>query len=615
MCKIHRLLPLRSAFAWPACLVAAAVLLPTVLGLAATEPDAPVTLAATYESGMSAGPLHQIERLLREAGGTPERRAELESALLRLLAPGTTFEAKRFACAHLAVYGSEASLASLASLLDGDATVGMACLALSGLPSAKADDLLCAALPKARGKARLQLISTLGHRASPLSVKPLSAVACAPDAVEACAAVRALGAIPEAAAREALAALRRDANPALMTAVAAASLNSAEQLAATGHRAEASKLCGELLADSLPTHIRRGAFSLLLQCDADGGLQRVRAVLETAPLDSALAAVAIAHGAALRDKRASSALGDVLPHLPPATQVLLVEALASRGDPKARAIVRAEVGAADPGVRRAAIAAVGNLEGASAVALLVNALAQAATPEERKEIQLALASLQGGAKTDRALCKALGKTSGATAPALVSVLSRRGGPAAAAALLDRSTDSDPTLARAAAQALLRIADSGDPAALSVLQKAVTDDGASPPVRETALRTLAAWRGTGAWETLLGFYLKPASEAQRALALRGLVRAAGQGNTHPDAALMGRYRQLLAGARNDADRALILHVLAGAEHPEALTLVLPLLELSGLRAEAGQAVERIATAVRITHPEASRSALEQLKKTP
>lgn len=595
----------------PVCtaLLTAMALLSPVRSFAASDLDATAALAAKYESGESAEPLLQIERQLREAVGKPERQAELQAALIRLLAPDTTFEAKRFACLQLAAYGTEAALPALAALLKQEETAGIACFALGGLRSQQAGDLLRAALPEAKGVARLQLVSALGHRADPASVTLLAGLARDADAAVACAAVRALGAIDAAAARDAVAALRKEAAPAVSLAVAEASLSGAEQLAAAGERAAASALGEELLKPAYPQHIRRGAFGLCLRNDADGGEQRVSALLAAAPLDPVLAAVAIARVPELRGKGVSKTFGKVLPSLTPAEQVLLIEALTCRADQDARSVILAQVNAADPGVRHAALTAVGNLEDASAVALLARALAAAPTPEEVKDVQLALAGLRGGEATDLALCAALRQAAAKDKLPLMAVLSRRGGRAAVAALLEQSGEADEAVARAAAQALARIADSGDSAALAALQAAVGCGDAR--VREAALRTLAASRGVAAWDTLAAVYLKPGNDAQHALALRGLARIAGEGNAQPDATLIGRYRQLLSGARNDEDRKLILNVLAGVAHPDALALALPLLDLPGVHAEAAQAVERIAKAIEKTHPEAARGALQKL----
>ncbi len=592
------------------CLLAASTVLRPGLLAAAADLDPLVALAARYESGGSAEPLRQFEQLLRESGGDPKARAELEEALIRLLAPDTTFEAKRFACTHLAVHGSEAALPALAELLKREETAGIACLALGNLSSAKAGDQLRAALPEAKGAVRLQIVSALGRRAEAASVQPLARLARDADAAVAAAAIRALGSIDAAAARDVMASLRREARPAVAAAVADASLNGAEQLAASGDRAGASSVCEELLKATCLTHIRRGALGLLLRCDTDGGARRIGQTLEAAPPDAALVAVAIARIPELRGADVSKTFGAALPRLPPQEQVLLLEALACRADADARAIIQAQIGAAEPGVRHAALTAVGTLEDASAVPLLARALAAAATPEEAKDVQLAMAGLRGGETTDRAIGTALRHAAAKDRPPLMTVLAKRGGDVAVATLLEHACEADECAAHAAAHALRRIADSGDSASLLALQAAVT--GHDVRTREAALHALAAWRGVAAWDTLAGIYLKPENAAQHALALRGLVRIAGEGNAHPDAVLIGRYRQLLDGARNDDDRKLILCVLAGAGHPDALTLALPLLDVPGVRAEAVQAVERIAEAVKATHPDKAGDAIRKVK---
>ena len=84
---------------------------------------------------------------------------------------------------------------------------------------------------------------------------------------------------------------------------------------------------------------------------------------------------------------------------------------------------------------------------------------------------------------------------------------------------------------------------------------------------------------------------------------------------PDAKLVERYRQLLAGARSDADLRLILGALGGAAQPGALQLALPLLDNAGVRAEAEVAVKKIAEAIKAQHPQAAQEALKRLQSKP
>jgi hypothetical protein len=134
----------------------------------------------------------------------------------------------------------------------------------------------------------------------------------------------------------------------------------------------------------------------------------------------------------------------------------------------------------------------------------------------------------------------------------------------------------------------------------------------PDVRELGLRTLADWPTADAWEPLQTLYSKSPTATERVLLLRGLVRLLGEQNAHPNAVVVGRYRQLLAGASNDSDRKLILGALAGCSDPDALALAVEQLDQAGVQAEAKLAVTRLAEAIKARHPEAAAAALKKLE---
>ena len=105
--------------------------------------------AATYAPGQSREPFRRLEELVRDP--SPGVRKHLEAGLVRLLAPTSTFEARRFACKQLGIIGSRRALPALAELLKAEETAGIACLALTTYPAGKADEILRAALPSAPG--------------------------------------------------------------------------------------------------------------------------------------------------------------------------------------------------------------------------------------------------------------------------------------------------------------------------------------------------------------------------------------------------------------------------------------------------------------------------------
>lgn len=655
-------------------LTVAALGIALALPLQAADMSQLITDAAKYESGQSVEPLRKFEQLLRDSAAKPALRAEIEAAMIKLLAPPATFEARRFACQQLAAIGTDASLPALAGLLKNEETVGIACLALGVHPSAKADGILRDAFAAARGRARLQIATTFGDRRDAEAVKPLSEMARDNDALVASTAILALGKIANEPARETIAALRKEAKPAVARIVADAMLRVADKLAAAGDRKGATAICEELLQPAQPDNIRRGAFGALLRLDKDGGEQRILAAIQGP--DAKLKPVAIAAVGSLKSRSAGKKFAAQLPNLQPCEQVFMIEALAGRDDAAVRAAIRAQVSSADVAVRRAAIIAVGQQEGASAVSLLVKAMAGGKSPDELQDIEVALVSLQGKTATDKAIVAELEQAPADAKVRLFSVVARRGAHVAVPLLLEECSGLDAATVQAAFQALgklaaaddfpavlerqvgLRAADArsdaesaavrvmqkisdptqrtdfimarmakcsdldgrcsllrllpstGDAKALGDLKTAGTDK--EPCIREAAVRALATWPNIAAWDLLVAVCRQPESETVRTLSFRRLVRLAGDLNAKPDAELIERYRRLLAVARNADDLKLILGALGGVAHPDALKPALSLLSTTSVRAEAELAVRKIAAAIKAQHPEAAREALQRLQ---
>jgi HEAT repeat protein len=151
----------------------------------------------------------------------------------------------------------------------------------------------------------------------------------------------------------------------------------------------------------------------------------------------------------------------------------------------------------------------------------------------------------------------------------------------------------------------------DADALVLAKAALTDPDLE--VRTAAVSVLGDWPDPSAWEALLQIYGSPETESSRGIALRGLVRLAGEGNAQAGGQVLQRYMQLLSGAKADADLKLILGALGGVARPEALQLVLPLLTNSAVRAEAEVAVRKIAESIKAQHPEAAKDALARLEQ--
>jgi HEAT repeat protein len=631
--------------------------------------------ASSYQPGQSREPFRRLEELLRQPShGT---REALEAGLVQLLAPDSTYEAKEFVCTQLGIIGSKTALPALSRLLKSDETAGIACLALTTYPRGKADETLRAALASASGIARIQIINTMGDRRDSRAVQLLAPLAGDADLSVARAAIAALGKIGDPAAWKVIAALPKDARLELQPAITEATLRCAEARAAAHDAKVANALYESLLASSQPTYVRRAALDALLHLNKGQAQQRILDVLHGQ--DTVLKPVAIANVRALPAGKASAVFAAELPNLEAPEQVWMIDSLAARGDTAARTAIGNSLTSAHAAVRRAAIAALGRMGGAWSVPLLVRAVAGATDADERRAIETTLIVLPGGAPTDEAIVGALKESSGSTRAVLVTVIARREGPTANSLLLAEAGQSDPAAATAALRALSKTAGSkevspllgllnsagdaavrseaaaaagqaiarannpagrsaavrnaldsafstdsriallgllpacGDAASLHALQSATTASDSS--VRAAAVRALADWPDTSAWDALAALYRQPETEASRGLVLRGLVRLAGDANAHPDAKLIERYRALLAGANSDADLRLILGALGGAAQPEALQVALPLLDKPAVHAEAEAAVRRIAEAVKAQHPQAAQDALKRLQSKP
>jgi HEAT repeat protein len=371
--------------------------------------------------------------------------------------------------------------------------------------------------------------------------------------------------------------------------------------------------------------------------------------------------VAIAGIRSVKSWGASAKFAAEMPNLQPSEQLLLLEALGARGDSGARKALLAVLKTNDAALRNAAISALGQLGDASLVSPIVKALAPrtpetSADIFKGAMLEQTLVRMSGGKKVDQAIAAELKNCPESQKSVLISVLAKRDAKSAMPALLKETVNpavageafralavlagaedgpmlldtlvrlQDPKAAEAAQEAAAQaLSKMPAPAASALVRKALAqgkaqetrsalvrllsscpDDGAlselksaasDPALRESAFQALEYWPDLGAWDMLAASYTKPESEGQRVRALRALVRLAGEANSHVDAKLTDRYKELLAGAKNDNDRKLILSALSGAAHPQALELAKSLVANDAVRAEAEIAVQKITEALK------------------
>ena len=636
--------------------------------------DAVVAQAARLEPGQSLQPFRQLELWVQLIRSDNVLRSQLEGAFVKLLAPTSTFEARRFACKQLGVTGSDLSLSALVPLLKDENTVGIACLALTVYPPGNADEVLRTNLAATTGLVRLQLVRAVGDRRDSGSLAVLAAAVRDPDPAIAAAAIAAIGKIGGHDGWRLISTLRQTAKPNLLPAFSDAYLRCGATLAAAGDHKTATAIYESLLGDLEPDHIRRGAFAALTRLDPDQGQQRILRTIHNG--DPVLKPLAISCVRNLHALNASAVFAKELPKLQSEEQVWMVDSLAARNDSDARAAIGKCLASPSLSVRLAAIDALGHIGDARTVALLTSLLRRATDARENRAIQTALVSLGGGKTTDDAVRSELKKSSGAARATLIDVYSQRLGPAADPTLFAETGNADPVIAKAAYRALARTAAPADLPVLLQKLTTVSDPGVraevesaasqtlarvddaskrssavtaalnqaksvearcsllgllpacgdrtaldalngacgdtDPRTREAAIRALADWPDSSAWQPLAELYRKPPSESLRGTALRGLVRIAGEENSRADSHLAERYMELLQGAHTDTDLKLILGALGGAARPETLQLAVPLLSNPSVRPEATVAVRKIAEAIKLQYPVAAKEALEKLE---
>jgi HEAT repeat protein len=633
--------------------------------------------AARYESGVSTEPLRQIEKAVRESAGDAAQRAEVETALIKLLAPSSTYEGRRFACTQLAILGSEAMLPALSGLLKESNTVGIACLALGSLPSSRANEMLRGALATTTGRARLQITVTLGNRRDAECVKALAALARSVDGAAAETAISSLGKIASPAALEELATLRQKGDPFLSRAAAAASLVAADLVAQAGDAPAALRIYTELLDVSRPGYVRRAAFTALLRLEPDKAEARIADALTGK--DANVKPVAIAAIRSLKSADASAKFAKEMSKLAPAEQVLMIDALASRNDEAALTAISGSLTAEDGAVRRAAVAALGNIGGVQTVPLLAKALTAAKETEDRQAIAAALTSLKGGEPVDQAIAGLLKEKDETALPILMSVLGKRGSHAAVPALLEQTTSTNAAIVKAAFQALGNLAVPGDlPALLERLSAVKATDARGPAesavakllskqtdpakrseavlgalakagntearasllgllpacgdarsldalktareekepgIRDAALRALADWPDASAVDALLEAAQNPAQDTERVLALRGVVRLLGATADASPSATAARFEKIMALAKNADEKKLVLGGLGRVHDLAALKLAASCLGDKAVQAEAALAAVTITPYVSGADRETAKATLQKVVDLP
>ena len=642
------------------------------LGAWAQDPapsaDEALSKIATYEFGQSREPLSVVADLVREALASPAATKDMAAKLAAILGTDATRDCKQFVCRQLAIAGGPENVPALAPLLTNAEMSDMARYALERIPGGEVDAALLAALPNAPAGARVGIINSLGARQCGGAVDTLAGLVGDANPEIAKAAIAALGKTGGAKALDALDAAVGKAAPELAHPLADARLVCADRLVAEGKRGKAAQIYEGLYGSDAPKPVRVAAFKGLATSRGADGIGLVTGVLGGE--DAMLRGVAISLVRELPGKGATKAFVQQLPGMSPEGQMLLLTALADRGDATALPAAVNAVHSDDESVRLAGLEAVAKLGDASSVLVLANIAAKTdgamqttaraslyslrgkgvdaailgnlMKGEAPTRVELILAVLErnlGDATPD--LLKAASEPNAAVrqaaygglavlataneVPALVDLLvkaqddergkaekavvavARKAGEAGCPAVLAGLSGASASKARVS---LLKVlGELGNDAGLDALRAAVKDSDFACLVTEPT--PFAQWPNIAALEDLLAIAKTVENNTQRVLALRGYVRLLALPSDRPMDETIKRYQEALGMATGADEVKTVLGALADLKHPAALQLAGKHLGDEAVRAEAVAASLKIARAISGAYRDDAEAVVKQI----
>jgi type 1 glutamine amidotransferase len=214
-----------------------------------------------YDWGQSRADLTELSEVIRKAHGNKAELARIEKALLGVLASDAKQAGKQYVCRELSIIGTEQSVEVLGGMLTDQETSDMARYALERIPGTAVNDALRGALGKARGKARIGIVNSLGRRGDTKAVRPLSRLITGRDEALAAAAAAALGRIASPQAAKGLAAAKDKTEGKVQMAVLDAYLKCADKMVADGKKADAIAIYKSLSTPAMPKPIRTAAMT------------------------------------------------------------------------------------------------------------------------------------------------------------------------------------------------------------------------------------------------------------------------------------------------------------------------------------------------------------------
>src|SRR5437868_589147 len=312
--------------------------------------EGPYAALGNYDFAKSRAPLSAIEDDIRKA--KPAEYPQIEAKLIALLKnPQTTVPGRQFACRMLDRVGTDASVPTLAKMLEDQQLSYMARFALERMPSPTAAAALRDELNKAKGPVLVGIISSVGQKHDEQAVEKLKSLALEGDPLVSRAAIEALGRIGVASAAKALEELQTKAPQALTPIIAEARITCARQMP----RGEAVEIYKQLADAKYPQPVRVAAMAGWIS--ASNQPEKVKLILLTLEGDDEeMHAAALGNLTPNSNVEVRNAVAEAIPDLKPDAQLRLITVFSDqRGTNLRPSLLKLIQSSKDDSVRAAAI--------------------------------------------------------------------------------------------------------------------------------------------------------------------------------------------------------------------------------------------------------------------
>jgi HEAT repeat protein/type 1 glutamine amidotransferase len=437
---------------------------------------------SAYNYGQSRETLIEIEKIVKYSLTNSSGRQLLSKKFAEYLGTQASLASKQFICEQLSIIGDVNCVGALGKMLTDADTSDMARYVLDRIDLPQANEVLRLAVEKTEGKVKIGIINSIGNKHDVKALPVLTEYISKSDEQTALAAVNAIGKMGTKESAAALKTARDRSDRKLQFAILNGLLITADKFLADGDKSTASEIYKELYSKESYGRINAAALKGLAACSDEPG----KLIAEALKSDNEEIRIAGA-GLILKLKSLEAVKGvyDRLDRYPAGTQILLINALAEKGEKNIPLSVTEACRSMDESVRIAALKALGKIGDETAVVFLAKVAANT-SGSEKQAAQQSLYNIKGE-KIDSAIVNNLSIDEPKVKVELIRAMKDRGIKSDMAALIKCTKDANPQVRVEAMRALKEVAGNNDIMDLI----AVVVNAQNPSEREEAKTAAAA----------------------------------------------------------------------------------------------------------------------------